>query len=250
MLVGTGLVILLSRSVLVFRNQLVGALEAKTFMTVISWCVYAFILLPSALFSSHSVLLRPDFGYVLDEVIGPLVGHAPLSTSIPQYLSLLGWPLMLVSGLSNGTQLEIAILWISILGISMCIGVAYFLHFCVKEIKFVNLLILATLMFVMRPPGVFSGSLVMFPSSVSRLLAPVLVMCVIVKLRFFRTPSFKSGLIVGFASALGALNNFEFGSVTFFSLLFSISFACFFFRKFSVTLVSFLLGVSVIFVVF
>lgn len=167
--------------------------------------------LPSSIVTSQSIL-HPDFSYVLNELLGPLVGHAPLGTSTPQYSSLLGWPLVALRVLPSNLIIEVSVLYVSLLFFVLLASLTAIVRGLFPSLPISCALLIPCSVLLARPNDVVSGSFIMFPSAIVRNVLPIAAFVVLFKLLVNET--WRNSSLLGFMTAVATLNNLEFGLIS------------------------------------
>ena len=174
------------------------------------------------------LLIQPPWGvmdlnnssYVINELLAPAAGAFPLGDFIPQYTSLLGWPIApiitLVKGVGGGSLVYfVASMYLSFLAIATMGGVVY-LAWRVLPIRIRSLAVLLTIPLILvkvQPPFTTMGSISGLFSAVPVRTLPAVAVAVAL-IWFARNPRTWRALLLGVVCGLSALNNFEFGVPT------------------------------------
>jgi hypothetical protein len=179
--------------------------------SLLSLAVLSVIYLPASVILSRAVPFRTDWGIGLFEILGPLAGRPPLLETIPQYSSLMGWPLVLTKPFSASLQLDIAVIYISVLFVLLVLVIAALLHLVLPRANFLIVLLFVFGLVLYRPSNSIVGSMTTFPSFTLRHLLPTIGLYVLILglTKNSRRMYCLAGLILG----CSYLNNFEFGLV-------------------------------------
>ncbi len=191
--------------------------RALRVIALLSWPVILIVFLPASIITTSGVPFRVDHGLVLFELLGPLTGKAPLVEVVPQYSSLLGWPLLVLRSLAAPLILDITVLYISILFLVVVALFALILKQIVPDVEFKVFLCIAFGMYLYRPNGSLIGSLTTMPSSTVRMILPMAGLYLLV--RTYGSRTIFGWIWVGLVSGLVFFNNFEFGLIYLASVL-------------------------------
>lgn len=184
------------------QKQLIGS---------VSLVVLIVFYLPSSIVTSQSIL-HSDFSYVLNELLGPLVGHSPLSTSTPQYSSLLGWPLIILNSLPTNLIVEASVLYVTFLFFVLLASLTAIVRGLFPALPLSCALLVPCSVLLARPNDVVSGSFIMFPSAIVRNVLPITAFVVLFRLLI--RESWKNSSLLGLIAAIATLNNLEFGLIS------------------------------------
>lgn len=179
--------------------------------SLLSLAVSSVVYLPASVIFSRAVPFRVDWGISLFEILGPLAGRPPLLETIPQYSSLMGWPLVLIKPVSASFQLDIAVIYISVLFLLLALVISALLHLVSPKTNLLIVFGFTLGLLLYRPSNSLVGSMTTFPSFTLRHLLPTVGLYILILglTRDSRRACCLAGLILG----LSYLNNFEFGSV-------------------------------------
>ena len=191
-------------------QDLSNGMFRELFVLLSSLLIFVFYL-PASIVTSQSIF-HSDFTYVLNEMLGPQVDHAPLVSAVPQYSSLLGWPLRLLSQLSVPLFIEVSIIYISVLFLLILLAITKVVRGLFPQIPIACAVLVPVSILLARPPGKTSGSFIMFPSAVVRNVLPILAIWlfhICMKRR-----SIACSTTLGIFVAVMGLNNLEFGLIS------------------------------------
>ena len=217
------LAVVISLSITVANsNQLFWNAIKKTFLQnskIFSLAAGAivFIFYVPVLIQFGSSFASPvDASYVRNELLAPVAGILPLSTSMPQYNSLLGWPLVIVTKVFGKQSVFFsAEIWLMFLTASIIISLVFILVNTFPKIsKMVGLLGVCSLLLGKSSDSLSPLTLAAFPSATVRLILPTLVGVILqflLKSKIFKFQIYYS-LILGALSIFSLINNIEFGT--------------------------------------
>ena len=181
--------------------------------------------IPAVLLLRSNIVLGDITTHVFNELLAPLAGNFPGADSIPQYNSLLGFPILMVSELAG---LKIAILiipiWISLINLGILATLtAIWLRLFPNAPKSVALLGVSSIILARSSnlPGAYTVA--SFPSWAVRMALPVLVALLLhisVSQKRVRATKYWTAAL-GATTSLALINNFEFGSTCTISIIFS-----------------------------
>lgn len=177
----------------------------------LSWSILIVLFVPASIFASSGVPFKHDYSLVLSEIIGPLTGNAPLFQAVPQYSSILGWPLVILRGLPAPTLFQLSFLYISLLFVAIIFLFSVILREIHPKIRLGTSLLVASATYLYRPNGSWVGALNNFPSATVRMVLPMTGFVFLV--RATKSQFLSRWLTAGLISGLAFINNFEFGSV-------------------------------------
>ena len=178
--------------------------------------IFCGFYLPSVLQLPSGLSSRPNAIYVLNEILAPVAGTFPLSSSIPQYTSLLGFPIVpVVRVFGENSIFLVATTWLSL----MTLGVLSLLVIIWRRIfpqvpRSIALLAISALLLAVSADVPGAMSLAYLPSWTVRFFVPTLLSLLLheaISSTWRRTKNFKFFLL-GTVSSLSLINNFEFGS--------------------------------------
>lgn len=190
------------------------------FLALTSTAVVIFFYLP--------LLIQPPWGlidpyhsnYVINEVLAQGSGVVPLGNQIPQYTSLLGWPLSPVVALLKSTgHVEwtyfAASMYLSFLAVVTVIGVVYTAWRTLpKRLRAIAALVTVPLILVkVQPPETTFGSIAGLFSAIPVRTLPQVGLGIAL-LWCCSHPSKGRVALVAAVTSLSAINNFEFGFPT------------------------------------
>lgn len=172
------------------------------------------VALPGLMQTPSSLLDPFHFTFIADEIAAPAAGKFPLSDYVPQYVTLLGWPVAPLLYFM-GDQ--------AVLGVTAWLVILQIMAFAVGVWWAVLLggwrLAAPALVLVLGPSLVFSdsfpGPISYFQTSPARIVLPVVALFLTYMLlqNSFarRSSSFLLGLSIGAAAGIAALNNPDYG---------------------------------------
>jgi hypothetical protein len=171
--------------------------------------------IPAVLLLRSNIVLGDITTHVFNELLAPLAGNFPGADSIPQYNSLLGFPILLVSKLT-GSEVAISIipLWISLINIGILATLtAIWLRLFPNAPKSVALLGVSSIILARSSNLIGAYTVASFPSWTVRMALPALVTLLLhvsvsqtrVRAAFYWTTA------LGATTSLALLNNIEFG---------------------------------------
>ena len=181
---------------------------------------------PAVLPLRSNIVLGDITTHVFNELLAPLAGNFPGADSIPQYNSLLGFPILIVSQLT-GLKIAISIipLWISVINLGILATLtAIWLRLFPNAPKSVALLGVSSIILARSSnlPGAYTVA--SFPSWTVRMALPALVALLIhisVSQRRVRATRYWTAAL-GATTSLALINNFEFGITCTIAIVFSI----------------------------
>ena len=192
-------------------------IEESNLIFRFSFALFVFVLfyLPSVLLIRANIILNVGTTYVFNELLAPVAGNFPGADSIPQYSSLLGFPILIISKLV-GSEVAISIIpiWISMLNLGVLVTLtAIWLRLFPNTPKLFALL--GTSSIILARSSDLSGSYTVasFPSWTVRMAIPALsILLLHVALSSKKIKVFYSRtLILGAVTSLAMINNIEFG---------------------------------------
>lgn len=199
------------------------------FKTVSQFSVFVVLLafyFPAILILRSNIVLGDITTHVFNELLAPLAGNYPGADSVPQYNSLLGFPILLVSKL---TGLEIAIsiipLWISVINLGILATLtAIWLRLFPNAPKLVALLGVSSIVLARSSNLSSAFTVASFPSWTVRMALPTLVALLLhisVSQRRVRASRCWTAAL-GATTSLALINNFEFGITCTISIFFTV----------------------------
>ena len=171
--------------------------------------------IPAVLPLRSNIVLGDITTHVFNELLAPLAGNFPGADSIPQYNSLLGFPILIVSQLT-GLKIAISIipLWISVINLGILATLtAIWLRLFPNTSKLIALTGVCSIILARSSnlPGAFT--IASFPSWTVRMALPALIALLLhisVSQRRARSSACWT-IALGATTSLSLLNNFEFG---------------------------------------
>jgi hypothetical protein len=182
--------------------------------------------IPAVLLLRSNIVLGDITTHVFNELLAPLAGNFPGADSIPQYNSLLGFPILIVSELA-GLKIAISIipLWISVINLGILATLtAIWLRLFPYAHKSVALLGVSSMVLARSSnlPGAYTVA--SFPSWTVRMALPALVALLLhisVSQNRVRAAGYWT-VALGATTSLALINNFEFGITCAISIILSI----------------------------
>ena len=175
----------------------------------------------------HSKIIGGDItSYVFNELLAPIAGSFPGADSIPQYNSLLGFPILMISKLIGlEGAISIVPLWISMLNIGVLATLtAIWLRLFPSAPKLFALMGVSSIILARSSNTSSAYTVTSFPSWTVRMALPALAALLL----HVSLSSEKRGtiypwtLILGAVTALAMINNIEFGLTLTFSIICAI----------------------------
>jgi hypothetical protein len=198
-------------------NQAIPTLFQKLkILNTFSIFIFCGFYLPSILQLPSGLSSRNNAIYVLNEILAPVAGTLPLSSSIPQYTSLLGFPIVPVVGIfGENSVFLVATTWLSL----MTLGILFALTIIWRRIfpqvpRPIALLAISALLLAASADVPGALNLASLPSWTVRFFLPSLLSLLLhetISSTWKQTKNFKFFLL-GALSSLSLINNFEFGS--------------------------------------
>ncbi len=209
--VGLGLGALVALgSILIWRSRA----PVSTATTVGMVSLILAVAIPVFLQGPSSLIDGYHFTFIADEIAAPAAGKFPLSDYIPQYVTLLGWPIAPMLGWLGANALWGVIIWLVILQV-LAFGTAIRWVVFVAGWRFI-----APAMALIIGPSLtvsdsFNGAISYFQTTPARIVLPVLALYLvyrilegpIVNTRILVRRSITVGLVLGIA----VLNNPDYG---------------------------------------
>lgn len=188
--------------------------------------VLGLFYLPTTLLFQSNIVEGDITTHVFNELLAPTAGNFPGADSIPQYNSLLGFPILIVSKLA-GSEVAISIipLWISMMNLGVLATLAaIWLRLFPNTPKPIALLGVSSTILARSSNSIGAYTIASFPSWTVRMAVPVLVALlfhVSISQRTTKTRGYWT-LALGATSSLALINNFEFGFACTISVIFAI----------------------------
>ena len=196
------------------------------FRFLIALFVFVLFYLPSVLLIRANIILNVGTTYVFNELLAPVAGNFPGADSIPQYNSLLGFPILIISKLV-GSEVAISIIpiWISMLNLGVLVTLtAIWLRLFPNTPKLFALLGISSIILARSSDLSGSYTVASFPSWTVRMAIPALsILLLHVALSSKKIKVFYSRtLILGAVTSLAMINNIEFGLTLTFAMICTI----------------------------
>lgn len=190
-------------------------LSNRAFFSIVTGVIFVVFYFPSILQTPYSLISPGNADYALNELLSPSVGLRPLVDTIPQYTSLLGWPLVpIIEIVGPRAAFWAVIFWCFILFVIINWFVVLITSRYFPNIpKFVVLLGLSSIILAKSDRYSMAGSVAGSFSSTVRLVLPI-VMALLLQNYFWvnnKLEGRKILLALGCFSCLTLVNNFEFG---------------------------------------
>ena len=188
------------------------------FLKLSAVLIFVGIYLPSILQTQSGLSSRDNAVYVLNELLAPNAGAFPLSSSIPQYTALLGFPIVpVVKIFGENSIFFVATTWLSFMTLGMLFSLTVIWRRIFPQVpRSIALLAISALLLAASADVPGALNLASLPSWTVRFFPPSLVALVL--LSAITTSSRKSNdfkfYALGAMSSICVLNNFEFGSTT------------------------------------
>jgi hypothetical protein len=202
-----------------FRAERIGYLWSRisSYGSLICVAITGIVYLPEVVQPQNGIINGSDATHqVIEEIVGPLVGNYPGVNYLGTYTTILGLPLvpLRVLGLSNGALMLAVIIWVNLLTLMTILGLYAILRAILPSLsKGLTLLCVNAFVLVSGSWGSAASNVESLSMIPGRVCVPVVAGAVLV--RSFRQkakmPSTWWFAVAGALSALGALNNVEFG---------------------------------------
>ena len=196
------------------------------FRFLIAIFIFVLFYLPAVLLIRSNIIWNDITSHTFNELLAPAAGNFPTADSIPQYNSLLGFPILMISKLI-GSEIAISIipLWISTLNLGILATLTViWLRLFPNTPKLFALLGISSIILARSSDISGAYTVASFPSWTVRITIPALatlllhvaLCCKKIKVVYSRT------LILGAVTSLAMINNIEFGLTLTFAMICTI----------------------------
>jgi len=178
--------------------------------------VFALFYLPSFVQTFNGLIELHHSRYILNDFLIQASGHWPYSDVMPQYVSVLGWPLKLIAAVSPKLAVDSALLWVNVLVI---LEVAMFAWITRSVLGLrswaTSLLIPISVIFIkVQPNDQLWGSIAQHINLVpARTVLPIFLLVCLLKIGNSNSKRLSSltEILTGIVLTFCAFNNLEFG---------------------------------------
>ena len=196
------------------------------FKNFIALLIFVLFYLPVILRLSPNIPLVDVTSYVFNELLAPVAGNFPSADSIPQYNSLLGFPILIISKLV-GSEIAISIIpiWISILNLGVLATLTtIWLRLFPNTPKLFALLGVSSIILARSSDLSSALTLTSFMSWTVRTALPALAALLLhISLSSEKRETiYPWTLILGAVTSLAVVNNIEFGLTLTFAMICTI----------------------------
>lgn len=196
------------------------------FRFLVALFIFVLSYLPAVLLIRSNIVWNDITSHTFNELLAPAAGNFPTADSIPQYNSLLGFPILMISKLI-GSEIAISIipLWISMLNLGILATLtAIWLRLFPNTPKLFALVGISSIILARSSDVSGAYTVASFPSWTVRIAIPALatlllhvaLCCKKIKVVYSQT------LILGAVTSLAMINNIEFGLTLTFAMICTI----------------------------
>ena len=190
-------------------------LSIRKKISLTAFIIFVTFYFPATLQLQSSLSSRENALYVFNELLAPLAGNSPLADSIPQYNSLLGFPLIIISKFfSPEAVFAIVPIWVTALTLTIILSLSTtWVRLFPNMPKALALLGVSSIILARSSDSISAYTVASIPSWTVRFAVPsqiplLLHLSLGTNFKYLRT---TSTLGLGVVAALAVLNNFEFG---------------------------------------
>ena len=200
------------------ENFLPALIKAQDITNFVAWAIFLLYYLPSFLQPFNGLIELHHTRYILNDFLIPASGRMPYTDIMPQYVSLLGWPIKIISYISPDLAVNSSLIWLNILVLFEVLLLGWITRF-VLNLRFwsISLLIPTAVVFIkVQPNEQIWGSIAQHVNLVpARTILPIALLVLLLKLSKTNVSTRKSDLllpfVLGVTITLTAFNNPEFG---------------------------------------
>ena len=200
--------------------------QSLRFLKLSAVFVFVCFYFPSVLQIPSGLSSRSNAIYVFNELLAPNAGAFPLSSSIPQYTALLGFPIVTIINIFGSSSIFlVTTIWLTIMTLTILTAITTIWRRIFPQMpRSLGLLGVSALLLAASADVPRALNLASLPSWTVRFFLPSLVALVLlsaITTRQKKSKDFKFSAL-GAMSAICALNNFEFGSTAVISVFVAI----------------------------